>query len=187
MSTSLIIGLGGGGSTIAASLQTALNLPTVAINTDTKALLNSELTDTLLIGPSVLSKYGPGAAQLGRLAAEESYYELAERMTDTEKVILAVGLGGNTGSGAAPVIARLAKELGKDVLVVVTLPFSFEESRREVALTVLKKLEALGVEVMVHDNAAAMKKWADLSLVELFANMDKKIAQKAAVRLAAES
>jgi len=187
MSSSLIMGLGGGGTTIAASLQKALDLPAVAINTDKKALLKSELTDTLLIGPSALSKCGPGATQLGRLAAEESYYELAERMTDTDTVILAVSLGGNTGSGAAPVIARLAKKRGKDVLAVVTLPFSFEDSRREVALTVLEELEALGFEVIVQDNAAAMVRWADRSLVELFAIVDIEITQKAAARLAAES
>lgn len=124
-----VVGVGGGGcnavnSMIASSISSA---EFVAVNTDNQALLLSKAETTLQIGQALTKGLGAGSdPNVGEAAAEESKDEIAEMLKGTDLVFIAAGMGGGTGTGAASVIARIARELGVLTVAVVTKPFSFE-------------------------------------------------------------
>jgi cell division protein FtsZ len=103
----------------------------LAVNTDLQQLGGSDAPHKIHIGRDLTSGLGSGAnPELGRRAAEESYDEVRRALRGSDMVFVAAGEGGGTGSGAAPVIARIARELGALTVGIVTLPFSFEGTRR---------------------------------------------------------
>ncbi len=103
----------------------------VAINTDSQTLANSLAHRQINIGLNLTKGLGAGAnPEVGRKAAEENLEELKNILVDTDMVFITAGMGGGTGTGAAPVIAQLARELGILTVGVVTKPFSFEGKRR---------------------------------------------------------
>jgi cell division protein FtsZ len=118
----------------------------VAVNTDLQSLQQSTADVTLHIGPTLTRGLGAGAdPTLGRRAAMEDYDKVKGALKGSDMVFIASGAGGGTGTGAAPVVARIARELGALTVGIVTKPFGFEGSRREaVALT---GVEQLGQEV----------------------------------------
>ncbi|MDR3330957.1 MAG: cell division protein FtsZ [Endomicrobium sp.] len=124
-----IIGVGGGGCNavnrmIAANVG---NVEFVAINTDTQALLKSSASDILQIGEKITKGLGVGGnPEVGRQAAEESLEEIRGRLIGADMIFVTAGMGGGTGTGAAPIIAKLAKELGILTIGVVTKPFEHE-------------------------------------------------------------
>ena len=124
-----VIGVGGGGTNavnrmIEAGLQ---GVEFVAINTDAQALLRSKADTRLRIGDQLTKGLGAGAnPEIGRQAAEESKDEINEVLKGTDMVFITAGMGGGTGTGAAPVIAEMAKEVGALTVGVVTKPFNFE-------------------------------------------------------------
>ncbi|KAL3701544.1 hypothetical protein R1sor_019566 [Riccia sorocarpa] len=128
-----VIGVGGGGNNainrmIGSGLQ---GVEFWAINTDAQALLQSAATQRVQIGETLTRGLGTGGnPELGEKAAEESLDAIAEAVSDADLVFITAGMGGGTGSGAAPVVARLAKEGGQLTVGVVTYPFSFEGRRR---------------------------------------------------------
>ncbi|RZC59786.1 hypothetical protein C5167_007090 [Papaver somniferum] len=115
-----------------------------AINTDAQALVQSSAEKRVQIGEQLTRGLGTGGnPELGEQAAEESKSAICEVLADSDLVFVAAGMGGGTGSGAAPVVARLSKDAGYLTVGVVTYPFSFEGRRRSVqALEAIEKLQA---------------------------------------------
>ncbi|CAA6664048.1 unnamed protein product [Spirodela intermedia] len=140
-----VIGIGGGGNNavnrmIGSGLQ---GVDFYAINTDAQALLQSSATQRIRIGEQLTRGLGTGGnPELGEQAAEESKATISKVLEDSDLVFITAGMGGGTGSGAAPVVARLSKEAGILTVGVVTYPFSFEGRRRAVqALEAIQKLQ----------------------------------------------
>ena len=130
----LVAGLGGGACNVLGhALAGWTEPPTVAgINTDTRALADSGLDLKVAIGKTVAKGMGTGGdAELGRLAANEDLDALRALVTGHDLLLLVASLGGGTATGAAPVVARIAREEGLLVLAYVTLPFAFEGARRQ--------------------------------------------------------
>src|SRR6478609_8012675 len=118
----------------------------IAVNTDAQALLMCDADVKMPIGSDVTRGLGAGAdPSVGRSAAEESRDELKEALKGADMVFVTAGEGGGTGTGAAPVVARLAREIGALTVGVVTKPFSFEGSRRRSQAD--KGIETLAAEV----------------------------------------
>ncbi|HEX9077154.1 MAG TPA: cell division protein FtsZ, partial [Anaerolineae bacterium] len=140
-----VIGVGGGGTNavnrmIAEGLR-GVNF--VAINTDGQALVHSRAPQKIRIGDKLTRGLGAGGdPSTGEKAAEESAEELYDSLVGSDMVFITAGMGGGTGTGAAPVVARIAKETGALAIGVVTKPFTFEGSkRRQVADDGLNKLK----------------------------------------------
>lgn len=128
-----LIGVGGAGSNAADRLKLA-NLEHVqlaVVNTDSQALAGSPVGEKLLIGRGVTRGLSAGGdPELGRLAAESDRDDITAMVRNNELIILVAGMGGGTGSGAAPIVAEIASQSGALVLAFVTLPFTIEGSRR---------------------------------------------------------
>ncbi|MCR3921509.1 MAG: cell division protein FtsZ [Firmicutes bacterium] len=129
-----VIGVGGGGSNavkrmIAAGLQ---GVEFISVNTDAQALYMAESGSKLQIGEKLTKGLGAGAnPEIGKNAAEESREELKQALKGADMVFVTAGMGGGTGTGAAPIIAEVARELGALTVGVVTKPFTFEGRRRQ--------------------------------------------------------
>ena len=128
-----VLGIGGGGNN-AVNRMIEANVTSaefVAINTDKQALLISKANKRLQIGERLTGGRGAGAIpEIGRKAAEESKSSLTEILKGTDLVFITAGMGGGTGTGAAPVVAQIAKELGILTVGIVTKPFLFENPKR---------------------------------------------------------
>jgi cell division protein FtsZ len=128
-----VIGVGGGG-TNAVDNMIQLNLQGVdfvVANTDAQQLMHSKADRRIQLGPHLTQGLGAGAKpEIGKLAAEEAADELARHLDGAHMVFITAGMGGGTGTGAAPVIARMARERGILTVGVVTKPFTFEGARR---------------------------------------------------------
>ncbi len=132
-----VIGVGGGGGNAVSSMvENGLisGVEFVVANTDSQVLLTNKAPTKIQIGEKITKGLGVGGnPEIGMQAAEESIEKLKEIMIDTDMVFVTAGMGGGTGTGAAPVIARLAKEAGALTVGIVTKPFAFEGTRRTVA------------------------------------------------------
>ncbi len=129
----MIIGVGGGGSNAVDNMKSAgVRVDTfMAINTDRQALRLSKANTRIQIGSKITKGFGAGANfEVGQKAAEESRDILANLIKEKDLVFITAGMGGGTGTGAAPVIAQIAHELGKLTLAFVTTPFKFEGEKR---------------------------------------------------------
>ena len=139
-----VVGVGGsGGSAVNRMLAGKIRgVDFVAMNTDVQALHHSSAPQKLHIGKSITRGLGAGMdPELGKKAAEESQNEIRDLLKDSDMVFITCGLGGGTGSGASPVVAEIAKELGALTVAVVTRPFGFEgPKRREIADDAWEKL-----------------------------------------------
>uniref|UniRef100_M1C0I4 Plastid-dividing ring protein n=1 Tax=Solanum tuberosum TaxID=4113 RepID=M1C0I4_SOLTU len=140
-----VVGVGGGGNNavnrmIGSGLQ---GVDFYAINTDAQALVQSAAENPLQIGELLTRGLGTGGNPLlGEQAAEESKEAIANSLKGSDMVFITAGMGGGTGSGAAPVVAQIAKEAGYLTVGVVTYPFSFEGRKRSVqALEAIEKLQ----------------------------------------------
>lgn len=128
-----VVGVGGGGSNaVNRMIEEGLGgVEFIAVNTDSQALTLSNARTKVRIGEKLTRGLGAGGnPEIGRKAAEESADELYEVLRGADMVFITSGMGGGTGTGAAPVIAQIAKELGALTIGVVTKPFSFEGARR---------------------------------------------------------
>ena len=128
-----VIGVGGGGGNavnrmVAAGLQ---GVEFIAMNTDQQALLNSKATQKVQIGTKLTKGRGAGAdPEIGKRAAEESKDEIANALKGAQMAFITAGMGGGTGTGAAPVVAEVAHDLGILTVGIVTKPFAFEGRRK---------------------------------------------------------
>ena len=128
-----VIGVGGGGSNAVDRMIEAgvTKAEFICVNTDAQQLANVKAPTVLNIGRKLTSGLGAGAKpEIGRQAAEESKDEIKNLVKDTEMVFVTAGMGGGTGTGAAPIIAEAAKSLGVLTVAVVTKPFFFEGPQR---------------------------------------------------------
>jgi cell division protein FtsZ len=140
-----VLGVGGGGSNaVNRMIEEGLRgVEFVAINTDAQALMLSDAPARVRIGEKLTKGLGSGGdPDIGGKAADESSDDLYEVISDADMVFITAGMGGGTGTGGAPVIARLAKETGALTIGVVTKPFKFEGiKRRQVAEAGIEKLK----------------------------------------------
>ncbi len=129
-----VVGVGGGGSNAVNRMIRAemMGVEFIGINTDAQALLQSDAPHKIRIGDKITRGLGAGGdASIGQRAAEEDVEKITEALRDSDMVFITAGLGGGTGSGGAPVIAEIAKDLGALTIGVVTKPFSFEGNKRK--------------------------------------------------------
>ena len=128
-----VIGVGGGGSNaVNRMVESGVQGVTfIAINTDNQALARNKAEIKIQIGEKVTRGLGCGAdPSVGEKAAEESRDEIAEAIANTDMLFITAGMGGGTGTGAAPVVAQIARDLGILTVAVVTTPFTFEGGKR---------------------------------------------------------
>ena len=139
-----VIGVGGGGGNAVNRMveNGVQGVEFVSINTDMQALNYSQATTKIQIGEKLTKGQGAGAnPEIGRKAAEESKDQIAAALANTNMVFITAGMGGGTGTGAAPVVAQIARELGILTVGVVTRPFAFEGKKRlEQALSGIEEL-----------------------------------------------
>ena len=128
-----VVGVGGGGGNAVNRMVVAgvQGVEFVSINTDRQALYRSQATQKIQIGEKLTHGMGAGAnPEKGQRAAEESREEITAALKGTDMVFITAGMGGGTGTGAAPVVAEIARDLGILTVGIVTKPFSFEGRRR---------------------------------------------------------
>ena len=138
-----VIGVGGcGGNAINHMIsKNVLGVEFISANTDAQALKKSSATKTLQIGSDITKGLGAGAKpEVGRDAALEDRDRIAEMIDGADMLFITAGMGGGTGTGAAPIIAEVAKEMGILTVAVVTKPFAFEGKRTKVAADGLEEL-----------------------------------------------
>ena len=133
VTTIKVIGVGGGGGNavnrmVSDGLQ---GVEFIAMNTDQQALAKNHAATKVQLGSKLTKGRGAGAdPEIGQRAAEESKDEIANALKGSQMVFITAGMGGGTGTGAAPVVAKIAKDLGILTVAVVTTPFAFEGNRR---------------------------------------------------------
>src|SRR3954470_6431403 len=151
-----VVGVGGAGSNALDRivLDGMDKADLVAINTDVQALASSVAAHKVQLGRSTTRGLGTGGdPELGYQAAVESVDEIRKSLKDARMIFICAGLGGGTGSGAAPLVAQLAREAGSLVIVFATLPFSFEEKRRATqAQEALARLNEVANAVICFEN-----------------------------------
>ncbi len=177
-----VLGIGGSG-TSAVNRMTELGIKGVefiAINTDSQALHNNQADRKVHIGKGTTKGLGSGMnPELGRQAAEESVEELEEVVENADMVFLTCGLGGGTGTGAAPIVAELAKNKGILTVAVITKPFTFEGSkRREVAESGYDNLkDKVDAIISIHNDRILQIIDKKTSLIEAFRTVDEVLRQ----------
>jgi cell division protein FtsZ len=143
-----VIGVGGGGSNAVNRMIRAemMGVEFIACNTDAQALLQSDAPHKIRIGDKVTRGLGAGGdSGMGQRSAEEDSEKIQSALADSDMVFITAGLGGGTGSGAAPVVAQIAKDAGALTIGVVTKPFAFEGNKRK--LVAEKAAEELKAQV----------------------------------------
>jgi len=177
-----VLGIGGSG-TSAVNRMTELGIRGVefiSINTDAQALHNNHADRKVHIGKGTTKGLGSGMnPELGRQAAEESVEELEEVVENADMVFLTCGLGGGTGTGAAPIVAELAKNKGILTVAVITKPFTFEGSkRREVAESGYDNLkDKVDAIISIHNDRILQIIDKKTSLLEAFKTVDEVLRQ----------
>ena len=128
-----VIGVGGGGNNAVNRMIEAniKGVEFIAVNTDRQALRKSDAPNQLVIGEKITKGFGAGAnPDIGARSAEESIQEIKEMLAGADMVFVTAGMGGGTGTGAAPIVARAAKDMDILTVAIVTKPFAFEGKRR---------------------------------------------------------
>ncbi|WP_025873353.1 cell division protein FtsZ [Enterococcus crotali] len=128
-----VIGVGGGGGNAVNRMidENVKGVEFIAANTDVQALKNSKAETVIQLGPKYTRGLGAGSQpEVGQKSAEESEQVLSDALQGADMIFITAGMGGGTGTGAAPVVAKIAKELGALTVGVVTRPFSFEGPKR---------------------------------------------------------
>jgi len=168
-----VVGVGGGGgNAVQHMVQTGIEgVDFICLNTDAQALKNTEAKTVLQIGSSMTKGLGAGAnPEIGKQAAMEDRDRLYEVLEGADMVFITAGMGGGTGTGAAPIVAQIAREVGALTVAVVTRPFSFEGRKRmQVATDGLKELGAHVDSLITIPNEKLVSVLGkDISLLEAF-------------------
>jgi cell division protein FtsZ len=176
-----VLGVGGGGSNAVNHMfqQGIKDVDFIVCNTDAQALANSPVPIKIQLGASLTEGRGAGNKPvIGRQAAIESIDNLSEILSvNTKMLFITAGMGGGTGTGAAPVIARAAKELGILTVAIVTIPFKNEGPRRvNQALEGIGELEKQVDSLLVINNEKIRQIYGDLKLSEAFSRADDVLA-----------
>lgn len=176
-----VIGVGGGGSNAVNYMyrQGINGVDFVACNTDAQALQNSPVPNKIQLGVSLTEGLGAGAnPEIGERSAMESMDELSRMLSvNTKMIFITAGMGGGTGTGAAPVIAKMAQDLGILTVGIVTMPFQFEgKTRNDQAETGLNKLRRHVDSLIVINNNKLREVYGDLGFKQGFAKADEVLA-----------
>ena len=181
----MVAGIGGGGSN-AVNYMHRMGITDVSFmicNTDLQALNRSQIPIKIVLGQSLTQGLGAGnKPEIGRAAAEESFDEIVEifRKYNTRMVFVTAGMGGGTGTGAAPVIARAARELGILTVAIVTIPFKTEGRKRLAqALEGIEEIRKYVDSLLVIDNENILEMYGELALSEAFGMADDILASAA--------
>lgn len=177
-----VVGVGGsGGSAVNRMVEVGIRgVEFLAVNTDMQALQQSKAPTKVNIGKTVTRGLGAGMdPQLGRRAAEESSEELQAYLNGADMVFITCGLGGGTGTGASPIVATIAQDLGALTVAVVTKPFSFEGSQRKVIAEqgfqdLAEKVDAI---ISIPNDRLLQIIDKKTSLVDAFATVDEVLRQ----------
>lgn len=178
-----VVGVGGGGNNAVNRMinSNIKGVEFVAINTDAQVLKKSDATTKLAIGQKLTNGFGAGAnPQIGARAAEESIDDIKKILEDADMVFVTAGMGGGTGTGAAPVVARLAREAGALTVGIVTKPFLFEGPRRmDQAMAGIKELSQFvdSLVVIPNDRLRQMPETPRITLQNAFAIADDVLSQ----------
>lgn len=180
-----VIGVGGGGCNCVRRMSEhdVRGVQYVMVNTDIKSLEGlppEREIDIVQIGQKVTRGWGAGGdTRLGERAAEESSAELRNALKDSELVFITSGMGGGTGTGAAPYVAHLAKEMGALVIAVVTTPFSFEGSRRigDAIAGVARLRPYVDNLIVIHNDRLLQYVDQDAEMMEAFRTADEVVTQ----------
>lgn len=167
-----VIGVGGaGGNTISRMTQVGIvGAQAMAFNTDAQDLLYTDADEKLLIGREITQGLGAGAnPDIGEEAAEESKQDIKEKLEGSDMVFITCGLGGGTGTGAAPIVAETAQKIGALTVGIVTLPFRMEGNERiSNARRGLEKMESTVDTLIVIPNDKLLEIVPDVSLTTAF-------------------
>lgn len=175
----MVMGIGGGGSNTISRLTDIgiTGAKTVAVNTDARHLTASRANEKFLIGKDITRGLGAGGyPATGKKAAEESERELKKMLEGIDMLFLVAGMGGGTGTGAAPVVARIAKEAGAIVIANVTMPFKVEGARMVKAEDGLFDLRQYCDTVIAIENDRLLKVAGNLPLKQAFSVADDLVA-----------
>lgn len=175
----LIVGNGGAGNNCVSRLSEmgVKGATTIAINTDAKHLSITQANEKLLVGRELTRGLGAGGyPDVGKRAAEESERDIRKMLEGVDMVYLVTGLGGGTGTGATPVIARIAKEMGAITIGCATMPFKIEGARMGKAEDGLYQLRQVCDTVMVIENDRLLRIAGDLPLQQAFGVADNLIS-----------
>ena len=172
-----VVGVGGGGvNAVNRMIELGLRgVEFIAVNTDAQALLMSDADVTLDVGRELTRGLGAGAdPEVGRRAAEDHAEEIEQALTGADMVFVTAGEGGGTGTGGAPVVARIAKSIGALTIGVVTKPFSFEGRRRQsqAEAGVAKLKEEVDTLIVVPNDRLLEISDRGISMIEAFATAD---------------
>lgn len=179
-----VIGVGGGGSNAVNHMyhQGIKGVSFVICNTDNQALQNSPISTKVQLGPTLTFGRGAGnEPSMGREAAIENISEIQQVLsTETKMVFLTAGMGGGTGTGAAPIIAEAAREMGILTVAIVTLPFTFEgEKRWNQAVEGIKNLKDYVDALLIIHNDRLREIYGDQKLSVAFGHADNVLAMAA--------
>ena len=173
----MVIGVGGGGNNAIDNMykSNVENVDFVVCNTDKQALRKSSVPKKLLIGPTVTKGLGAGNdPKKAKLAAEESLADIGDLFEeDTKMVFVTAGMGGGTGTGAAPIVAKVAKERGLLTVGIITIPFLFEGNPKILkALDAVDEMRKYVDALMVINNERLNDIYGDLDFMNAFGKAD---------------
>lgn len=179
-----VLGVGGGGSNAVNHMFShgIKDVNFVVCNTDAQALQNSPVAVKIQLGENLTEGRGAGSKpEIGRKAAMESMEHIKSVLsTNTKMVFITAGMGGGTGTGAAPIIAKAARELGLLTVAIVTIPFRFEGQQRiEQAIQGINELQQYVDSLLVINNEKLREVYGDLKLSEAFSRADDVLATAA--------
>ncbi|MDD6020541.1 MAG: cell division protein FtsZ, partial [bacterium] len=172
-----VVGVGGGGCNAVSHMynQKIQGVSFVVCNTDRQALNNSPVPVRLLIGPNTTQGLGAGNdPEVAKAAAEESEAEVAALFDDTTKMVfITAGMGGGTGTGAAPVVARIARDKGVLTVGIVTIPFLFEGNKKILkAINGADEMSKYVDAILVINNERLTEIYPDLDFLSAFGKAD---------------
>jgi cell division protein FtsZ len=178
MMQTFVFGIGGAGCRMVTQFVQRLPWRVFVLNTDQATLNNFPLVDKFLLGPKICQGRPAGVPALGQWAAAESRAGLMDLISGAERLVLVTGLGGGTGTGATPAIAKMALEGGVSVQVVATLPLRLEKHRREQAQAAVDQLAAADMDLILHDHEDMVIRHAGhASLDDYFLKIDQWVVE----------
>lgn len=175
-----VVGVGGGGSNSVKRLRRMglTRVETIAVNTDIRHLRTIDADKKILIGKNLTRGLGAGGKpEVGEQCAEQSREVIAEAIGDADVVFLTAGMGGGTGTGAAPVVAEIARLRKALVISMVTVPFNAERARMQNAVGGLERLRKKSDSVVILDNNKLLEIVPDLPVDQAFSVMDQFICE----------
>lgn len=175
-----VVGCGGAGNRIVQSIywNSSIEVETIAVNTDEEGLNRIDAHKKVLIGKNITNGRGAsGSPEIGEYCAECARSIFENMLAGSDIVFIIAGMGGGTGTGAAPIIAEIAKNLGAVTFAIAISPFSFERERAEKARRGIERLQRVTQTTIVLENDRLLEIAGDLSADESLSIMDRSIAK----------